>query len=88
MTVAQPASVDLRELANRIAERRYQTCFEQVQQELGEHFTHRLECELTGWTWRLRHGVPISIEPHAYRMLVRMLIRWQRQDRQRTTVVR
>jgi len=87
MTPAHPA-VDLRELANRIAGRRDQTSFEQMKRELGEHFTNRLEGELATWTWRMKRGVPVSIEPHAYRVLVRMLIRWQRQDRQRTTVVR
>jgi hypothetical protein len=81
-------TVDLRELANRIARRQDQTSFDIMKQELGEHFTHRLECELATWTWRLRHGVPVSIEPHAYRMLVRMLIRWQRHDMQRAAVIR
>jgi len=49
-----------------------------MQQELGQYFTPELESDLATWTWRLRHGVPVSIEAHAYRKLIRQLIRRQR----------
>jgi len=78
MTPAQHAPVDLRELANRIAHRQDQTSFEQMKRELGGYFTRGLESELSEWTWRMRYGMPMSIEAHAYRKLVRMLIRRQR----------
>jgi len=78
MQPAQHTPVDLRELANRIAGRRDQTSFEQIKLELGGYFTRELEAELSEWTWRMRYGSPVSIEPHAYRKLVRMLIRRQR----------
>lgn len=61
MTPASPGTVDLRELANRISNRTEPTPYLQMQQELSEHFTHDLECELTTWTWHLKYGVPMSI---------------------------
>lgn len=79
MISPDPAAVDLRELANRIAGRREPTPYDQMQRELGRYFTHELACELATWTWRLRQGVPVSIEPHAYCTLIRQLIRRQRQ---------
>lgn len=88
MQPAQHAPVDLRELANRIAGRRDQTSFEQMKRELGGYFTRELESELSEWTWRMRYGMPMSIEAHAYRKLVRMLIRRQRREWKRTASIR
>lgn len=88
MVPSPSVAVDLRELAARIAGRRGQTSFDDLKSELGEHYTHDSECELSHWTWRMKYGVPVSIEAQAYRELVRMLIRRQRHERKRTAGIR